>query len=358
MTLVLAGEFLMGSSEPAEATAAFFNKTYGAHLHPYGLLTKDQFKGEHPQHRVRITQPFYLGTFHVTRGQFRRFVAETHYKTSAETEVPRGGSGWNLDTMQYEFSEKYSWRSVGFEQSDEHPVVDVSWNDAVAFCEWLSKKEYKTYRLPTEAEWEYACRAGTTTRYDSGDDPETPAQVGNVRDATYATKFRYDSFTLKASDGYVFTSPVGKFQAERLWVVRHARKRLAGKLTHTPQEELHEAIGRRLNRPQVGSTYFFVTNFNDISFVVVGQRRRIKLVIHVWLGLLVIQSSPLTSHIATSPNKSGPVVALNILPILLGVVVHSVIALVILREPKCQLVALCTQGQKARIPSIPRNSNG
>ena len=78
---------------------------------------------------------------------------------------------------------------AGFEQTDEHPVVNVTWYDAMAFCEWLSRKEGKTYRLPTEAEWEYACRAGTKTRYYSGDDPETLAKVANIADATYTAKF-------------------------------------------------------------------------------------------------------------------------------------------------------------------------
>jgi formylglycine-generating enzyme required for sulfatase activity len=59
---------------------------------------------------------------------------------------------------------------VGFEQTDEHPVVNVSWNDAKAFCDWLGGKEGKTYRLPSEAQWEYACRAGNTTRYCFGDE--------------------------------------------------------------------------------------------------------------------------------------------------------------------------------------------
>ena len=105
---------------------------------------------------------------------------------------------------------QFTWRKTGFEQTDDHPVVNVTWNDAMAFCEWLSHKTGQTYRLPTEAQWEYACRAGTTTRYSSGDDPETLATVGNVGDAAFKALFPND-FTINASDGYPFTSPVGQF---------------------------------------------------------------------------------------------------------------------------------------------------
>jgi formylglycine-generating enzyme required for sulfatase activity len=207
LVLIPAGEFKMGSGESAEATAAFFNKTYGE-----DFLKADFFKDEHPQHRVRITKPFYLCTCHVTRGQFRQFVKDSGYTTDAEKGEKPGAFGWDPDEKKFKLNEKYSWRNAGFEQTDEHPVVNVSWNDAVAFCKWLSHKEGITYRLPTEAEWEYACRAGTTTRYYSGDDPETLAEVGNVADAAVKTKFPDWKYTIKASDGYVFTAPVGSFK--------------------------------------------------------------------------------------------------------------------------------------------------
>jgi formylglycine-generating enzyme required for sulfatase activity len=211
MVLIPAGEFMMGSGESAEATAAFFNKTYGE-----GLLSAAYFKDEHPQHRVRITKPFYLGTYHVTRGQFRRLVADSGYKTDAETALQAGAVGWNQGARGFEFNARYSWRNAGFEQTDDHPVVNVSWKDAVEFCKWLSRKDGKTYRLPTEAEWEYACRAGTTTRYSSGDDPETLTKVGNVADATAKAKYPEWRSTIRANDGCAFTGPVGRFRANAL----------------------------------------------------------------------------------------------------------------------------------------------
>ncbi|HSU66369.1 MAG TPA: formylglycine-generating enzyme family protein, partial [Tepidisphaeraceae bacterium] len=108
-------------------------------------------KNETP-HRVTLTRPFYMATTDVTRGQFAAFVDEARYKTEAENASEVNTWKYNLD----------------FEQEDTQPVVDVTWNDAVAFTEWLSRKEHKTFRLPTEAEWEYACRAGTTTPFNTG----------------------------------------------------------------------------------------------------------------------------------------------------------------------------------------------
>jgi len=134
----------------------------------YGQWYMDGLSAEAPRHRVRLTKPFYLGACEVTVGAFGRFVDDTGYKTDAEKD---GKGGIGLDgkgglTRKPEFV----WRSPHWPQTDAHPVVCVSWNDTAAFCRWLSRKEGKEYRLPTEAEWEYACRAGSTKRYSFGDD--------------------------------------------------------------------------------------------------------------------------------------------------------------------------------------------
>jgi formylglycine-generating enzyme required for sulfatase activity len=198
LALIKAGEFLMGSDE----------------TDPDGYDNEflDKAAGRKEKHRVRITRPFYLGVTEVTRGQFRRFVDDAGYQTEAEKDV-KGGYGWNEETKKFEQNPKYTWQNAGFEQTDEHPVVNVSWNDAVAFAQWLSRKERKTYRLPTEAEWEYACRATTATCFSSGDDAEGLAVVGNVADGTGKAKYPEWTWAIALPDGYVYTAPVGRFHA-------------------------------------------------------------------------------------------------------------------------------------------------
>ncbi len=165
---------------------------------------------EGPTRQVTLTKDYFLGECEVTRGQFRKFVEAEGYKTEAEADG-KGGYGWDTAKKTWVQDPKYTWRDPGFVQTDEHPVVEVSWNDAVAFCEWLSRKEGKTYRLPTEAEWEYACRAGSRGRFHFGDDDEELAKYGNVADASFraATGMTYG---IQADDRFGFTAPVRQFK--------------------------------------------------------------------------------------------------------------------------------------------------
>ncbi len=164
-----------------------------------------------PVHSVQITRPFYFGSYEVTRGEFAKFIAASHFKTKAE----RAKGGWHLVNTEnrnaWDSKHKFTWHAPGFPQADDHPVIDICWDDAQAFCQWLSQKEKKTYRLPTEAEWEYACRAGTTEKSYGGDDPEQLTKIGNIADATAKSKFPAWGL-VKSSDGWLYTSPVGQFR--------------------------------------------------------------------------------------------------------------------------------------------------
>jgi formylglycine-generating enzyme required for sulfatase activity len=170
-------------------------------------MDEDAFDDEKPRHQVTITTALYIGVHQVTRGQFSQFVRETGCMTEADSE---GGAyvstskGWKKDPDA-------NWRNPGFSQTDDHPVVCLSWNDAQRFLAWLKQKDGRNYRLPTEAEWEYACRATTSTRFFTGDDPNSLAGFANVADVT-AKKLFPNVKAFDFSDGYAYTSPVGTFK--------------------------------------------------------------------------------------------------------------------------------------------------
>ena len=201
--LVPQGVFFMGSSEPAEQIAG----TFAAYNRK-----PEEFADEFPCHKVRITRPFLLGKFEVTVGQFRRFVEDSGYQTEAESDGT-GGWGFNKETRTCEGRRPiYNWRNPGFPQTDTHPVANISWNDAVAFCAWLGKKEQQNYRLPTEAEWEYAARAGTTTRYHFGDDPVRLLELAKVTDDRgMTTRPAIQNLQIPKDANDPFTVRVGSF---------------------------------------------------------------------------------------------------------------------------------------------------
>ena len=219
-----AGEFLMGDEESLTELKEAFGGL------PEGFDNSD----EHPRHKVRITRPFYMGVYEVTKEQFTQFVEAESYRTDAEKDG-EGGYGYDSKTGNpFVQKPEFNWRNWGVNQNARSPVVNVSWNDATALCQWLSKKEGKRYRLPTEAEWEYACRAGTTTRFYNGDTPEGLPRVGNVPDVSLGELLKLSAaaiddwaskgLLLKARDGYGAHGPRGPLSRECLWSVRHARQ--------------------------------------------------------------------------------------------------------------------------------------
>ena len=168
----------------------------------------DWYKVAHPRHRVRLTEGFWLGVTEVTRGQFDRFVRETNYRTDAENQ----GTAWALKDNKWGEQSGVNWRNPLFQQGDDHPVVCVSYNDAMAFCEWLSKKDSKTYALPTEAQWEYTCRAGSdTTTWYWGDNESGAQGHANVPSEGESVNWTYKFKGVR--DGYTYTSPVASFSA-------------------------------------------------------------------------------------------------------------------------------------------------
>lgn len=134
---------------------------------------------ERPAHKVRISKPFYLGRHEVTVGQFKKFVEATGYRTLQDRTDPKRWYAWVGKVGPAE--RDATWRDPIYQQTDDHPVVCLMRVDAQAFCDWLSETEGRTYRLPTEAQWEYACRAGTATHFSFGDNEANVGDYGWYR---------------------------------------------------------------------------------------------------------------------------------------------------------------------------------
>lgn len=160
-------------------------------------------------HKVRISKSFYLGVHEVTVGQFQQFVAETGYVTDAE----RPNSIPQSLPDPYSGRQPENWRQPGYEQTDNCPVVCVSWDDATAFCQWLSSQEGCEYRLPTEAEWEYACRAGGLTPY-STREHISPRLAMNLLDHGPSNSGNL----LERGDEWLWACPVGSLPPNRFGI--------------------------------------------------------------------------------------------------------------------------------------------
>ncbi|UGQ48311.1 SUMF1/EgtB/PvdO family nonheme iron enzyme [Massilia endophytica] len=136
LVLIPTGRFQMGSTDYDREAAVKAGSQ------------KNWLDRETPAHWVGIERSFAMGRYPVTVGEWRRFVQATNWEPTFDAD----------------------WQNPGFQQTDDHPVVGVSWNDAQLYLHWLSEMTGQEYRLPSEAEWEYACRAGTHTAFNFGDD--------------------------------------------------------------------------------------------------------------------------------------------------------------------------------------------
>jgi formylglycine-generating enzyme required for sulfatase activity len=192
LVLIPAGEFVMGSPN---------NEA-------------NRLRGE-DRHRRVIRRPFYIGETEVTIAQFRRFVAGAKYKTDAERGEPidthRVGSFATVPEGDREWSLAANWLNPfpnlpDYRMRDDHPVVHVSWNDAQRFSQHFG------FQLPTEAQWEYAARAGIQTSYFWGDKAEDGAGFANIADAKASRRFKNWGTLFPFDDGAILLAKVGSYR--------------------------------------------------------------------------------------------------------------------------------------------------
>ena len=162
---------------------------------------------EGPVHEVTIAMPFAIGVYEVTVAEFGRFVDETGYSA--------GSSCWTFDgDNEWVDSAGWHWRNPAFGQSGRHPVACVNWNDAQAYVEWLSRQTGEEYRLPSESEWEYAARAGTSTARPWGEGESGQCRHANGGDASIKERYAdWKPVVASCRDGHVHTAPIGSFAA-------------------------------------------------------------------------------------------------------------------------------------------------
>jgi len=195
MIALPAGSFQMGSSEAA--LGAVVGQELGR---------EDWFLDETPQRMVRIARPFAVSRTEINHREFDGFAAATGHASVGGCHVPQDGD--------WEFSLVADWRHPGFEQADGAPAVCLSWREAHAYADWLAETTGQPYRLLSEAEWEYAARAGTRTRRYWGDDGDHAGQCrfANAADAS-ALAGHTGWVTAPCDDGSLLTAPVGSYAA-------------------------------------------------------------------------------------------------------------------------------------------------
>ena len=184
----------------------------------FQMGSNDGEADEKPVHSVTVSD-FYLSKYEVTVAEFRTFVETSGYQTDAD----KNGTSRVSEDNKWVDKAGRNWRHDpdGNTAADNYPVINVSWNDAVAYCEWLSKKSGKLYRLPTEAEWEYAAGNGNKhTKYSWGNAAPAGRKGGNLSDETGVKKFNWTrsdaNIFMNYDDGFASTSPVGSFDPNEL----------------------------------------------------------------------------------------------------------------------------------------------
>jgi formylglycine-generating enzyme required for sulfatase activity/class 3 adenylate cyclase len=187
MVVIPAGSFQMGAA-PGENQR-------------YQVPTTESGRDE-PQHQVTFAKPFALGKFDITRAEFAAFVQATNFRPRRGC-MTSGHGAW-------EPQEQATWQEPGFAQTDRDPVVCMNMIEIGNYLTWLRRTTGKEYRLPSEAEWEYAARGGTTTTFYWGDDVEQACSYENLADATY--KAKYGGGAVECIDHYPETAPVGSFK--------------------------------------------------------------------------------------------------------------------------------------------------